>query len=66
VQRIGGDHRAGQRQAGKQRLEAGDLTRGPVDLALGQHGAGGVVHRGQQVDLVACAFGASQRLAVHC
>jgi hypothetical protein len=32
---------------------------------LGEHGAGGVVHRGQQVDLPAVvAFGARQRLAV--
>jgi hypothetical protein len=35
-------------------------------LALGRHGAGGVVHRGQQVHLAAgcCASGAAQRLAV--
>jgi hypothetical protein len=34
-------------------------------VALGEHGAGGVVHGGQQVDLPAVvAFGAAQRLAV--
>jgi len=65
VQRVGGDHGAGQVQVGQQRLEPGDLTGGAVDLALGQHGTGGVIHRGQQVDLPAvAAFGAPQRLAV--
>jgi len=34
-------------------LEGGDLAGGAVDLALGEHGAGGVVHRGEQVDLAA-------------
>src|SRR4029453_12935819 len=53
VQRVGGDHGAGQLQVGQQRLEAGDLTRGAVDVALGEDGAGGVVHRGEQVDLAA-------------
>jgi hypothetical protein len=66
VQRIGGDHRAGQVQVGQQRLEGGDLARGAVDLALGEDDAGGVVHRGQQVGLpaVCCAAGAAQGLAV--
>ena len=45
-------------------LEGGDLAGSAVDLALGEHGAGGVVHRGQQVDLAAVASGASQRLAI--
>jgi hypothetical protein len=31
---------------------------------LGEHGAGGVAHRGEQVDLPAVASGAAQRLAV--
>jgi hypothetical protein len=46
-------------------LQAGDLAGGAVDLALGQHTAGGVVHRGEQVDLAAvwCA-GTAERLAV--
>ncbi len=47
VQRVGGDHRAGQLQAGQQRGEPGDLAGGAVDLALGEHRAGGVVHRGE-------------------
>jgi hypothetical protein len=66
LQRVGGDHRAGKVQAGQQRLEAGNLARGAVDLALGEDGAGGVVHRGEQVALpaVCCAAGAAQGLAV--
>jgi hypothetical protein len=35
-----------------------------IDVALGEHRAAGVVHRGQQVDLPAVAAGAPQRLAV--
>jgi hypothetical protein len=31
---------------------------------LGEDGAGGVVHRGEQVDLPAVAFGTAERLAV--
>jgi hypothetical protein len=65
LERVGGDHRAGQVQALKQRLEAGHLAGGAVDLALGQHPAGGVLHGGQQVDLPAAATRAAQRLAVH-
>jgi hypothetical protein len=65
LERVGGDHRAGQVQALKQRLEAGHLARGAVDLALGQHPAGGVPPGGQQVDLPAAATRAGQRLAVH-
>jgi hypothetical protein len=42
-----------------------DLTRRAVDLALGNHRTGGVVHRGEQVDLPAVAAGAAQGLAVH-
>jgi hypothetical protein len=65
VQRIGGDHRPGQVQGGQQRDQARDLAGGAADVALGEHRAGGVVHRGEQVDLPAVvAFGAPQRLAV--
>ena len=66
VQRVGGDHHAGQVRVGQQRLEGGDLARGAVDSALGEDDAGGVVHRGQQVGLpaVCCAAGAAQGLAV--
>jgi hypothetical protein len=64
VQRVGGDHGAGEVQAGQQRLEGGHLTRGAVDLMLGEHRAGGVVHAGQQVDLPVVPFGAAQGLAV--
>jgi hypothetical protein len=64
VERVGGDDCPGQVQPVQQGLEGGDLAGGAADLALGQHCAGGVVHRGQQVDLPAVAFGAAQRLAV--
>jgi hypothetical protein len=64
VERVGGDDCPGQVQPVQQGLEGGDLAGGAVDLALGEHGAGGVVHRGQQVDLAAVASGAAQRLAV--
>jgi hypothetical protein len=65
VQRVGGDYHAGKVQVGQQRSETWDLARGAVDVALAQHRAGGVVHRGQQMDLPAVvAFGAPQRLAV--
>jgi hypothetical protein len=65
LQRVGGDHGAGEVEAVKQRGEGGDLTRRAGHLALGQHRAGGVVHGGQQMDLPA-AWGASatQGLAV--
>jgi hypothetical protein len=66
VQRVGGHDHAGKVQVGQQGLEGGHLTRRAVDLALGEHRAGGVVHRGQQVGLpaVCCAAGAAERLAV--
>jgi hypothetical protein len=64
LQCVGRDHRAGQVEVGQQRGEPGDFARGAVDLALGEHGAGGMVHRGQQMDLPAVASGAPQRLAV--
>jgi hypothetical protein len=53
LQRVSGDHDTGQVQVGQQWPEPGDLARRAVDLSLGQHGAGGVVHRGEQVDLPA-------------
>jgi hypothetical protein len=59
------DHHASKVQVAKQWLEGGDLAGGAVDLALGEHSAGGVVHRGQQVDLAAVGVaGAAQRLAI--
>jgi hypothetical protein len=64
VQRIGRHHGPGQLQPGQQRLEGGDLTGGAVDLALSEHGATGMVHRGQQMDPPAVLPGARQRLAV--
>jgi hypothetical protein len=65
VQGIGGDHHPGKVQVVQQRPQRGDLTGSAVDLALGQHGAGGQVHRGQQVDLAALRIGgAAQGLAV--
>jgi hypothetical protein len=50
LQCVGGDHRAGKVEVGQQWLEGGDLARGAVDLTLGDHRAGGVVHYGQQGD----------------
>jgi hypothetical protein len=52
VQRVGGDHDAGEVHAGQQRLEGGHFTRRAVDLALGEHGAAVVVQRRQQVHLM--------------
>jgi hypothetical protein len=65
LQRIGRDHRVGEIQVGQQWPEPGDLARRAVDLALGNHHTGGVVHHGEQVDLPAVAAGAPQGLAVH-
>jgi hypothetical protein len=59
---VGCDHHPGQVQGCQQRGEGGHLLGRAIDLALGRHGAGGVVDRGQQVDLAAVASGASQRL----
>jgi hypothetical protein len=65
VERIGGDHRAGQVQPLEQRLEPGDLAGGVGDVGLGQDRAGGVVHRGQQVHLRGSVVAAAtQGLAV--
>ncbi len=65
VQRVGGDHDTRQVQVGQQRNQARDFAGGAADGALGEHGTGGVVHRGQQMDLPAVvACGAPQRLAV--
>jgi hypothetical protein len=49
LQRVGGDHHAGQVQGSQQRLERGHLLGRAAELALGQHRAAGVVHRRQQV-----------------
>jgi hypothetical protein len=69
LERVGGDHYAGKVQGGQQRGKGGRLLGRAADLALGQHRAGGVVHRGQQVHGAAIAVGcwcagAAQRLAV--
>ena len=68
MQCVGRDHRSGEVEVGQQRLEGGDLLWGAAYLLLGQHGAGGMVHRGEQVDLalavVGCAAGAAEGLAV--
>ena len=47
LQRVGGDNRSGEVEVGQQWLEGGDLLWCATDLLLGQHRAGGVVHRGQ-------------------
>jgi len=57
LERVGGDHHAGQLQAFQQRGEGGDLLGRAADLLLGQHRAGGVVHRGEQVHRPAIAIG---------
>src|SRR5215207_1026222 len=44
--------------------KAGTSPGAPSTWRWGEHGAGGMVHRGQQVDLAAVASGASQRLAI--
>jgi hypothetical protein len=66
LQRVGRDDRAGQVQGRKQRPECADLLGGAGDLALGQHGTGGVVHRRHQVHGPAAVrgAGAAQGLAV--
>jgi hypothetical protein len=47
------------------RSEPGDLVDGVVDVGLGEDRAGGVLHRGKQVDLRAGAVAAAaQGLAV--
>ena len=58
VERVGGDHHAGQVQGRQQRGEGGDLLGRAADLALGQHRAAGVVHRRQQVHRAAVTAGA--------
>jgi hypothetical protein len=65
LERVGGDHHAAKVQPVQQRPQGGNFARRAVDLALGQHGAGGVIHRGEQMDLPALSVpGAPQRLAV--
>jgi len=55
----------GEVQAVQQRPEPGDLTCGGLDVGLGQDHAGGVVHRGEQVDLrVGVVAAAAQGLAI--
>jgi hypothetical protein len=68
LQRIRGDDHPSKVQGRQQRGERGHLLGRAADLTLGQHLAGGVVHRRQQVHRAAtrvCSAGAAQRLAVH-
>jgi len=68
LQRVGGHYHTGQVEPIQQRGERGDLLGRAGDLALGQHLAGGVVHRRQQVRRAAIAagwVGAAEGLAVH-
>jgi hypothetical protein len=46
---VGSDHRPGKVHVSQQRPQAGHLAGGAVDLALGQHPPGGVLHGRQQV-----------------
>ena len=65
VHGVGGQHPAGQVQALQERLEPGDLVGLGVHVALAEDRAGGVVHRGEQVDLLlAVVAAAAQGLAV--
>jgi hypothetical protein len=67
LERIGGDHDLGKVERGQQRGEGGDLLGGAADLTLGQHRAGGMLHRRQQMHRAAVTVGwvgAAQRLAV--
>jgi hypothetical protein len=67
LERIGGDHDLGKVERGQQRGEGGDLLGGAADLTLGQHRAGGMLHRRQQVHRAAVTVGwvgAAQRFAV--
>jgi hypothetical protein len=68
LQRAGGHYHTGQVEPIQQRGERGDFLGRAGDLALGQHLAGGVVHRRQQMRRTAtCAgrVGATEGLAVH-
>ncbi len=65
VHGVGGQHPAGQVQALQERLEPGDLVGLGVHVALAEDRAGGVVHRGEQVDLLlAVVAAAAEGLAV--
>ena len=66
VQRVGGDDRPGKVQPVQQGLEGGTSPGAPSTWRWGEHGAGGMVHRGEQVHLavVGCAAGAAEGLAV--
>jgi hypothetical protein len=67
VQRVGGDHPAGQVQPLQQRPEPGDLVSLAVHLGLAQDRTAGVIHRGEQVDRRAgVVAAAAQGLAVDC
>jgi hypothetical protein len=45
LERIGGDHYLGKVEPVQERGEGGDLLGGAADLTLGQHRAGGMLHR---------------------
>jgi hypothetical protein len=57
LQRVGGDHGPGEVKVGQQWGEGGDLLMGAADLTLGQHRAGGMLHRHQQVHRAAVTVG---------
>jgi hypothetical protein len=63
LQRVGGDHRAGQVQGRQQRLEGRHLLGRAADCVLGQHRAALLVHAGQQVHratVAACRMSAAR------
>jgi hypothetical protein len=65
VERVSGHHPTGKVQPVQQRPEPGDLVGGVVDTGLAQDRQGGVVHRGEQVDLrIGVVAAAAQGLAV--
>jgi len=59
VERVGGDHPPGQVQPVQQRLEPGGLIGLAVDVGLGEDATGGVVHHGEQVDLLLAVVAAA-------
>jgi hypothetical protein len=69
VERVGGDHRAGEVEPVQQWLERGDLFGRAADQALGEHRAAGMLPSPEQVHRAAVAIrhwgvGAAQRLAI--
>nr|WP_219420482.1 hypothetical protein [Pseudonocardia nigra] len=69
VQRIGGDHRPGQRAGPvdplQQRCERGDLVRLGLDLGLAEHDTPAVIERAEQMHPPIRVTSTANGLAVH-